>query len=391
MSLKSLEFSRLQPLFLLLCFTFTLSAGQTTALYQPTSLTVGPFPTNALSVPDPDQSTGIRIDLPPSSDSCDPSASPSVCSNTALLNQLDGFSVNPRIMVCFSAAVDPGTLQAGIQIVPLSGGAPIGINQIILNHAGTCAFAKPNQVLNQQSRYLLTVTDSVHDSTGKKVKQDDAFSNCLKSSDSYCQALDQAMDGVTQHPASQNKVVAASLFTTMSATTWLEKARRYVDAHELPIVLPAGLPFSFQLSNLSKDHLDAGAKRVGTSARISRSRPCPASAKLPSASICRRIFWTRPPELSRLLQLTIPSLDRCRFLASRRVCLRDTCRSLFTYSSLPVLNLWADIQWSSMVMAWEIANSERPPISLLLWRKMDSQPSPWRLRATATEPEAWYN
>jgi dienelactone hydrolase len=201
---------------------------------------------------DPAQSTGLRVQLPSTNDVCDPSSSPSVCSNSALLNQLDGFSVNPRLMVCFSAAVDPATLHDGISIISVADGAPVGINQIVFDPPSNCAFAKPNHVLNQQSQYLLTVTDSVHDADGKKVKQDDRLKDCLKSSDAYCQALSAALDQVVQQPASANKVIAASLFTTMSATTWLEKARRFVDLTELPIVLPAGAPFSFKLSNLQK-------------------------------------------------------------------------------------------------------------------------------------------
>ena len=240
---------RLYPFFLLSALSLNVWAGQTTVLYQPALLKVGPFPSNVTTVADPAQSTGLRVNLPSTSDVCDP-LSPSVCSNSALLNQLDGFSVNPRLMVCFSATIDPVTLHDGIKIVSLAGGPAISINQIIFDPSNNCAFAKPNQVLDQQSRYLLTVTDSVHDADGKKVKEDDQFKDCLKSSDPYCQALNDALDNVAQQPASANKIIAASLFTTMSATTWLEKARRFVDLTELPIVLPAGFPFSFKLSGL---------------------------------------------------------------------------------------------------------------------------------------------
>ncbi|HEY3453425.1 MAG TPA: Ig-like domain-containing protein [Bryobacteraceae bacterium] len=244
--------SKLYLFFLASSFSLSVLAGQTTALYEPASLVVGPFPSNVTTVADPAQSTGLRVNLPSSNDACDPSVSPSVCSNSTLLNQLDGFSVNPRLMVCFSAAVDPATLHDGIHIISVGNGSLVAINQIVFDPASNCAFAKPNQVLSQQSEYLLTVTDSVHDAGGKKVKQDDRFKDCLRSSDAYCQALNNALNKVVQQPASANKVIAASLFTTMSATAWLEKARRFVDLTELPIVLPAGIPFSFKLSNLQK-------------------------------------------------------------------------------------------------------------------------------------------
>ncbi len=245
---------KLHLFFLASAFSLSVCAGQTTALYEPTSLGVGPFPSNVTTVADPAQSTGLRINLASSNDACNdrsvsPTLSPSVCSNSALLNQLDGFSVNPRLMVCFSAAVDPATLHDGIKIISVGNGSLVAINQIVFDSDSNCVFAKPNQVLNQQSEYLLSVMDSVHDTAGNKVQEDNRFDECLKSSDAYCQALSSTLNKVVQ-PASANKVIAASLFTTMSATTWLEKARRFVDLTELPIVLPAGLPFSFKLSNL---------------------------------------------------------------------------------------------------------------------------------------------
>ncbi|HEY3938878.1 MAG TPA: Ig-like domain-containing protein, partial [Bryobacteraceae bacterium] len=247
MKLKSTRLIRIEPLVLLLAFNISLWAGGTRMLFQPASLSIGPFPSNATTLTDTHQSTGVRVNLPSSSDYCDPTGSPSVCSNSALLNQLDGFSVNPRLMVCFSGPVDPATLQAGIHIAPLGSASAVSINQVVFDPSSNCAFAKPNQVLNQQTRYLLTVTDAVHDSQEKKVKADDAFKDCLHNSDAYCQALSEALK---QQHASAGNIVGASLFTTMSATSWLERARNFVDSTQLPVVLPAGLPFSFALSNL---------------------------------------------------------------------------------------------------------------------------------------------
>src|SRR5690242_13541705 len=122
---KSLKIKVIAPVFLLAGFTVRLCAGQTVALFQPASLTKGPFPTNVLTVSDFDHKTHLRIDLPASSEHCDFLSSPAVCSNTTLLNQLDGFSVNPRLMVCFSAAVDPNTLASGIRLHPVDAGPAI--------------------------------------------------------------------------------------------------------------------------------------------------------------------------------------------------------------------------------------------------------------------------
>jgi dienelactone hydrolase len=229
-----------------LLVSFSLYAGSTTVSFDPSSTTVGPFPTNFLTTSDATQQTGLRVNLPVSSN-CSPGSAPSVCSNEPLLNLLDGFSVNPRIMVCFSAPVDPNTLQTGINIVPASGGLPIAINQIIYDPASMCAFAKPNQVLNQQAQYLLVVTSLVRDVGGRPVVADSAFSNCLTAPATYCSGLSSALKKLP--PVFTDNMVAASLFTTMSATTWLQQALSYVSQNALP---PATILASLPLSNLSQ-------------------------------------------------------------------------------------------------------------------------------------------
>ncbi|MGH9655960.1 MAG: hypothetical protein ACRD6B_21155, partial [Bryobacteraceae bacterium] len=93
----------------LVFFTLTtcLFAAPTTAQFQSTSTSIGPFPSNVLTVPDPAQATGLRVNLPPdSTPACDPASSPAVCGYQTMLNQLDGFSVNPRLMACFSGPVN---------------------------------------------------------------------------------------------------------------------------------------------------------------------------------------------------------------------------------------------------------------------------------------------
>ena len=236
---------------LLLGFAVDLGARQTIALFQPSSLTTGPFPSDILTIADKNQKTRLRVDLPASNNNCDSSGSPAVCSNTALLNQLDGFSVDPRLMVCFSAAIDTKTLVSGVRIAPLDSGPAVGINQIIFDPSSNCAFAKPDQILNQQSQYLITVTDSILDTGGHKAARDEAFVTCLESTLPYCHELREALDHVVG-AGSRDNVIAASLFTTMSATTWLEEARDYVTVHQPPVVLPAGDPFSFQLANVKR-------------------------------------------------------------------------------------------------------------------------------------------
>ncbi|MBV8828113.1 MAG: hypothetical protein JO108_02675 [Acidobacteriaceae bacterium] len=248
-----------------LAFVGTLAlAGQTTVLYEPTSLTAGPFPSDVLTAADTTQITGHRIALPPAESSCDPSQSLPVCTNTDALNQFDGFSVNPRLMVCFSAPVDTSTLPSGLNLYAAGSSNPITVNQIIYDPATNCAFAKPNQVLKQDSAYVLTVTTTVLDAGGQTVQPDGRFTACLASNDPYCSALSSAIAHVPRTPASSNTLVAASLFTTMSVTRWLEGARDYIKANEpyIPVV-PAGLVPVFPVAALASMNWDPAQSGLG--------------------------------------------------------------------------------------------------------------------------------
>jgi pimeloyl-ACP methyl ester carboxylesterase len=232
------------------------SSGPTTVQFSsdPTDVptgafAVGPFPADALTVLDRSQATGLRVNLPPSEDSCTSESSP-VCSNLASLNQLDGFSINPRLMVCFSGPVNTATLPVGIGLVELPRRAAIGIDQVIFDAKSNCAFAKPASVLNQASQYLLLVSSAVTDRAGKSVVASSAFNTCKTSTPpGYCSALARAL---TREPApGGGTLVAASLFSTMDATSWLEKARAYTDSQR-PTVTPAGVTSTFQISQLTQ-------------------------------------------------------------------------------------------------------------------------------------------
>lgn len=234
-------------LFSFLFFTLPLWCANTTVLFQPASPSIGPFPANALTSPAPSQKTGLQVNLPLPAD-CTVASTSTECSNTQLLNQLDGFSVNPRIKVCFSGPVDVTTLSTGISITAVDTAAPsIGINQVIFDPLGNCAYAKPDQILDQQTRYLLAITSDVSDTGGKRLKADKDYGDCVKKGDSsYCEALSQAINQVNSQSDSGGKektkakgdglgdVISASLFTTLSATHWLQEARAQVNSGAIP-------------------------------------------------------------------------------------------------------------------------------------------------------------
>ena len=244
--------SRLWPLVLLP----VLSSAATTALFSP-------FPSDTLTVADSTQKNGIRVNLPLP----DCTAQPTSCQETTLLNQLDGFSVRARAAVQFSAPVDLSTIAAGIFFVALDNltdeekgihtfGQQIPLDQVVFDPATNTVYGKPYSALDQHRHYAVIVTDAVKDTAGSPVVPDPAFQSCLQSSDAYCAALAAELSKLTfaviqpspGQPAPP--LVAASLFTTMSATYWLEQARSIV-ASTPPAPALATPQSAFPIANLS--------------------------------------------------------------------------------------------------------------------------------------------
>ena len=221
-------------LLLPLLFPLQLWCGNTAVLFEPSKPSVGPFPTNALTIQTSSQKTGLQVNLPLPL-SCASAPTSAECINTLLLNQLDGFSINPRITVCFSGPVDVTSVPSGIGIVAINGGPSVGINQITYDPIGHCAYAKPDHVLDQDTQYLLVITSDVRDTDGQKVKADKDYTDCVKKSNStYCQALSQAILLEKARGDDLGSVIAASLFTTLSATNWLQQARANVNSGVIP-------------------------------------------------------------------------------------------------------------------------------------------------------------
>lgn len=203
----------------------------TTPVFDYASLNASPFPSDAFTTPDAGQRTGVRINLP--SPSC--SSEPTTCAEVELINQLDGFSVNPRIRVSFPGPVDWNTLRAGIHVVWLNdlyydeaGMRPAGhitsLNQVLYDPSTNTAYAKPNEILAQHRRYAIVVTDAVRDRAGLPVAASQSFRDCVTQTEGYCGQLGQALTQVAPLFAPQN-IVSASIFTTLSVTVWLERAR----------------------------------------------------------------------------------------------------------------------------------------------------------------------
>jgi hypothetical protein len=177
-------------------------------------------------------------------------ARPSDCADFDVLNELDGFNLLPRLSIPFDGSIDLTTAtSANVFLVSLGstlpGGPPSGhvvsIDQLVWDPDRTTLDVESDELLDQHSRYALVVTKDVHDPTGKEIKADKAFvdfvNDALTAStgdpllDAYRSTLRLALDGLNSRGiVSRGRVVAASVFTTLSASANLEKMRDQVKA-----------------------------------------------------------------------------------------------------------------------------------------------------------------
>lgn len=234
-----------------------LHAQGTRVVFDAGAATPSPFPADTLTVPDSQQKTGLRMNLPLP----DCNAEPSTCQEIALVNELDGFSINPRIQVKFSGPVDVNTLRDGIFFVWMDklfddqfglyrAGHVMRINQVYYDPATHTAYAKPDEHLYQTRRYALVVTNAVRDMQGNPVTVDPAFTACAAQASGYCGRVREAVS-MAGPKFAPNHIVAASVFTTQSVTAWLESARDALENAPLGVA-PIGMRSVFNLADIEK-------------------------------------------------------------------------------------------------------------------------------------------
>jgi Big-like domain-containing protein len=192
-----------------------------------------PFPTNLLTAPDPDQLTGLRVDLPKP----DCSTRPSDCADVELLNTLDGFNVDPRISIPFSGAIDLSTVSSDTVFLADASGDRVGINKVVWEQAADTLHAEPDHSLRQDTTYVLVVTDGVKAADGGELDAS-AFRRDLnfgQTKDEQTKAYRKSLiDALGWAGVAPGHVVDASLFTTQSVTAISEKIRYQIDTSVPP-------------------------------------------------------------------------------------------------------------------------------------------------------------
>jgi Bacterial Ig-like domain len=196
-----------------------------------------PFPSNRHTVADFGNATFRRVNLPKP----DCAVRVSDCQDIDVINTLDGFSTQPRITVPFTGAIDPASVTSDTVFLYNLGdtqtlrgfGQKVGINQILWDPASMTLAFEPDELLAERSRYVLVVTSGVRDARGKRIKSSDAEDDWdgrkrgRHGGDHRHEARDAAK---SVRLGRGQSVVAASLFTTQSATGDLVKVMRQIKA-----------------------------------------------------------------------------------------------------------------------------------------------------------------
>ena len=192
----------------------------------------GPFPSNRWTTIDWSQKTGVRVDLPKP----DCTVRPSDCADIDVLNTLDGFNMQPRISIPFTGPIDPASVDSSnVFLIRLPDLAVTGINQIAWEVASNTLHVESDQLLRQHTRYVLVVTTGVRDATGHPIGAAD-----------FLPHMQGGVSGLVRglpHGVQLSDVAVATVFTTQTATSLLEKVRRQIKRshpHPVDFVIGAG-------------------------------------------------------------------------------------------------------------------------------------------------------
>jgi hypothetical protein len=235
-------------LVLLLALPASALATGVQPLFDVSSPSGSPFPSDLFTVPDSTQNTGLRVNLPKP----DCAVRISDCQDLDVINTLDGFNVQPRLSIPFDGPIDVASVSSrSVFLLALGSERPehhhgrrgqspgrqvVGINQVVWDQATHILYAESDEILDQHTRYALIVTRGVRDTRGEPVEAAPAFrlfrhelnfgatgNDAIRMA--YRKDLLDALAAARAVGVANTDVVAASVFTTQSVTAVLEKIR----------------------------------------------------------------------------------------------------------------------------------------------------------------------
>jgi hypothetical protein len=129
------------------------------------------FPDNFFTLPDSTEVSGLRVHFRQGIDyaACD-STDYSVCDTFAMLNNLDGFDLQPRVTVPLTGAVKLSSVDdSDFYITDASGGFVSGLRQLVFDPASNMLSGISDQFLTEDTPFRVVVTSGIQDSSGNSI------------------------------------------------------------------------------------------------------------------------------------------------------------------------------------------------------------------------------
>lgn len=123
------------------------------------------FPSDAFTVADSAQATGLRVALPVPSCTA---ATRSTCEALRLLNTLDGFDLQPRVFLPFTGDIDVSTVTPGSVWIEGPSGR-VGLQQLTYDPALDLLAGTARAQLPERTRHTLVVSRGVKDTAGRPI------------------------------------------------------------------------------------------------------------------------------------------------------------------------------------------------------------------------------
>jgi hypothetical protein len=194
------------------------------------------FPTDRLTAPDSGQLTGRHVAMLAPSCPTDPAG----CDDVALLNQLDGFSVNPRVAITFDGPIriESVTRETAFIVPVAAEGAavPIPLGQFVWDGEGKVLYARPERALLQSRIYALVVTTRIVDAEGKRLRPAPDFLKPREGTDHARKVETQMWKAISPTGLKWADIAGIALFTTQSVTADLERMRAVLESRAPPTV-----------------------------------------------------------------------------------------------------------------------------------------------------------
>jgi hypothetical protein len=129
------------------------------------------FPDNFFTVPDSAQVSGLRVNFRGGVDypACD-TTNYSVCDTFAMLNKLDGFDIQPRVVVPLTGAVDLASVDdSNFYITDDSGAFVSGLRQLVFDPTANTLAGISDKQLGEDTPFHVVVTSGIKDKAGTAI------------------------------------------------------------------------------------------------------------------------------------------------------------------------------------------------------------------------------